>query len=136
LPAACGDGQGGGGSGSEPAGPDSGGAAPQSAQDRAMLAAVGKIIQGIWAFRAANGYVPDATLVQEGGAVAGYIDGGWPENPYSGGPIRNVWASSNESMPDRGKPGDIIYWTGTGTSPHIRYVLSDRKVYMYTWSWQ
>lgn len=100
-------------------------------EDRVMVDAVTRIVQGMIRFRNQNGYAPDATMVRQGGAVDPYIDGGWPENPYSGGAIRNLWNSGDAS-----KPGDIFYWTSVGTGPRITCVLSDGQSHQYNWSWQ
>ena len=66
---------------------------------------VARLVEGLLACRSALGFVPMAQHLVPGGAVEPYIPGGWPTNPFTGEPVRNL--AFND--PGTRHPGDIIY---------------------------
>ena len=88
--------------------------------DAELEQVVARLVEGLLACRSALGFVPMAQHLVPGGAVEPYIPGGWPTNPFTGEPVRNL--AFND--PGTRHPGDIIYiYFGGETS--IGYWTSD-----------
>lgn len=88
--------------------------------DAELEQVVARLVEGLLACRSALGFVPMAQHLVPGGAVEPYIPGGWPTNPFTGEPVRNL--AFND--PGTRHPGDIIYiYFGGETS--VGYWTSD-----------
>jgi hypothetical protein len=73
--------------------------------DAELEQVVARLVEGLLACRSALGFSPMAQDLVPGGAVEPYIPGGWPTDPFTGEPVRNLALDD----PGTRQPGDIIY---------------------------
>jgi hypothetical protein len=88
--------------------------------DAELEQVVARLVTGLLDCRADLGYPPQAQDLVPGGMVEPYIPGGWPTDPFTGEPVRNLAVDD----PGDRHPGDIFYMYFGGET-FVDYWTSD-----------